>query len=167
MTEPRLADTNILIVDDDPEILSSVSLVMRAEGADVRTADDGNAAVNAVMHDGPFDLVVLDMMLPKRSGFLVLEKIKSMDDPPVVIMVTANEGRRHMAYAESLGVDAYMQKPVPLQRLVEKAVERLTAHREAFGRAPRRAVDAKIRPRPDAAAPSGYDPDAEHVGEEE
>ena len=132
MTDQRLADTRVLVVDDDQDILSSVSLVLRAEGAEVQTAADGNTAVQMCAHEDPYDLIVLDMMLPKRSGFLVLEKIKQMDDPPVVIMVTANEGKRHLAYAESLGVDGYMQKPVPLQRLVDKAVELLDAQAEAF-----------------------------------
>ena len=71
------------------------------------------------------DPVVLDMMLPKRSGFLVLERIKQQPEPPVVVMITANLGRRHMAYAESIGADAYLTKPVPLQRLVDTVVELL------------------------------------------
>ena len=66
------------------------------------------------------------MMLPKRSGFLVLEEIKEADDAPIVIMVTANEGRRHMSYAQSLGVDAYLQKPVALQRLIDTIGDLLT-----------------------------------------
>jgi CheY-like chemotaxis protein len=69
--------------------------------------------------------VVLDMMLPKRSGFLVLEKIKKGPTPPRVIMVTANEGRRHQQYAEALGVDGYMLKPVRLERLITQAMNLL------------------------------------------
>jgi DNA-binding response OmpR family regulator len=65
----------------------------------------------------------LDMMLPRRSGFLALEKIKGHEDSPLVIMVTANEGKRHQAYAESLGVDEYLLKPIPLGRLVSVAAE--------------------------------------------
>ena len=79
-------------------------------------------AVHIADNDPP-DLLVLDMMLPKRSGFLVLERVKTLDPPPVVIMVTANEGKRHQAYAESLGVDCYLQKPVPLGKLLETAVD--------------------------------------------
>jgi DNA-binding response OmpR family regulator len=80
--------------------------------------------VAAVAEDPP-DIVVLDMMLPKRSGFLVLERIKGFEDSPLVIMVTANEGKRHQAYAESLGVDAYLLKPVPLEVLISTCVELL------------------------------------------
>jgi DNA-binding response OmpR family regulator len=75
------------------------------------------------------------MMLPARSGFLVLEKLLEMDDPPPVIMVTANQGRRHMAYAQSLGVRAYFTKPVALQRLIERAAEIVAADRPRDGAA--------------------------------
>ena len=61
------------------------------------------------------------MMLPKRSGFLVLEKIKRLPHAPRVIMVTANEGKRHQQYAENLGVDGYLLKPVRLERLIKLA----------------------------------------------
>ncbi|HMN39814.1 MAG TPA: response regulator [Phycisphaerales bacterium] len=120
----RLEDVRVLIVDDDQDILESFDAALQAEGAMTLTAPDGNAAVAAVAEDPP-DIVVLDMMLPKRSGFLVLERIKGFEDSPLVIMVTANEGKRHQAYAESLGVDAYLQKPVPLEALVATCVELL------------------------------------------
>jgi DNA-binding response OmpR family regulator len=99
---------------------------MKAEGADTRTVADGNEAVRVCQEEPP-ELVVLDMMLPKRSGFLVLEKIKGYEQAPVVIMLTANEGKRHQAYAESLGVDKYLLKPVPLERLLTVAVELLNS----------------------------------------
>ncbi len=86
---------------------------------------DGNEAVRVCRNDPP-DVVVLDMMLPRRSGFLVLEKIKGHADSPIVLMVTANEGKRHQAYAESLGVDGYMIKPVPLERLIDRTAAELT-----------------------------------------
>lgn len=132
MSSKRLEGRSILIVDDDPDILSSFELVMKAEGADTHTVADGNAAVSAV-HSVVPDAVVLDMMLPKRSGFLVLEKIQEEEEPPVVVMVTANQGKRHLAYAESLGVHAYLNKPVPLQRLVDTVVRLLEEQDEIAG----------------------------------
>lgn len=114
----ELDGIRILIVDDDKDILESFNAALQAEGAETQTVEDGNAAVVACQGDEPPDVVVLDMMLPKRSGFLVVEKIKGRDDSPIVIMVTANEGRRHQAYAESLGVDRYLLKPVPLSMLI-------------------------------------------------
>lgn len=124
MSTTRLQGKKVLIVDDDQDILSSIDLAMRAEGALTSTASDGQAAVTACA-DGEPDAVVLDMMLPRKSGFLVLERIKKQVAPPVVVMVTANLGKRHMAYAEDLGVDAYLTKPVPLQRLVDTVVRLL------------------------------------------
>ena len=124
MHSPRLQGRSVLIVDDDEDILSSIDLAMRAEGAATTKVTDGNTAVSA-WHAGQPDAVVLDMMLPKRSGFLVLEKIMEQPDPPIVVMVTANQGKRHQAYAHNLGVHAYMTKPVPLQRLVDTVVRLL------------------------------------------
>ena len=71
------------------------------------------------------DLVILDMMMPKRSGFLVLEKLRKTRAIPMrVIMITANEGSRHKAYADMLGVDDYIRKPFAMDKLVD-CVDRL------------------------------------------
>ena len=120
----RLEEVRVLIVDDDRDVLESVDAAFQSEGALTLTATDGDAAVDICNEDPP-DIVILDMMLPKRSGFLALEKIKGREDSPIVIMITANDGKRHQAYGESLGVDAYLLKPVPLSRLLDTAVELL------------------------------------------
>jgi len=124
MEELRLKDKRVLIVDDDREVLASIDQALQAEGARTRVCSDGNSAVRICETDEP-DLVVLDMMLPKRSGFLVLERIKRMDHPPKVVMVTANEGKRHQEYAETLGVDGYLLKPVRLERLITLSMDLL------------------------------------------
>jgi DNA-binding response OmpR family regulator len=129
----RLEGVRVLIVDDDQDILESFDAALQAEGAETLCVQDGNAAVVACTTDEPPDVVVLDMMLPKRSGFLVLEKIKGHEDSPLVIMVTANEGRRHQAYAESLGVDTYLVKPVPLEHLVDVTCKLLDQRDEEDG----------------------------------
>ena len=118
----RLDDVKVLIVDDDRDVLESMDAAFQAEGAATQLATDGNEAVRICVEDPP-DLVVLDMMLPRRSGFLALEKIKGREDSPLVIMVTANEGKRHQEYARSLGVDDYLLKPVPLHRLIAVAAD--------------------------------------------
>jgi DNA-binding response OmpR family regulator len=124
-SEMRLRDKKILIVDDDPEVLASIDQALQSEGALTQTCTDGNSAVRICEVDPP-DLVVLDMMLPKRSGFLVLEKIKKIAGAPKVVMVTANEGKRHQQYAETLGVDGYLLKPVRLERLITMSNQLLT-----------------------------------------
>ena len=124
MNSPKLQGKQILIVDDDQDISGAIDLAMRAEGATTTTAADGTAAMAAAA-DGP-DAIVLDMMLPRQSGFVVLERIKQQPNPPVIVMITANEGKRHQEYADTLGVDAYLTKPVPLDRLVDTVAELLS-----------------------------------------
>ena len=118
----RLDGTHVLVVDNDPDVRELILLALESEGARTTIGEDGNQAITALRTELP-DLVVLDMMLPHRSGFLVLEEIQKLVPPPPVIMVTANEGRRHKAYAESLGVSAYLNKPVPMGLLLDTVVE--------------------------------------------
>jgi DNA-binding response OmpR family regulator len=116
----------ILLVDDDPEIVESMRTVLESRGYEILVARDGNQGLAMAETETP-DLVVLDMMMPKRSGFLVLEKLRRSNPTPVrVIMITANEGSRHKAYAEMLGVDDYIRKPFAMDRLLE-SVDRLLA----------------------------------------
>jgi DNA-binding response OmpR family regulator len=126
MSERRLDGRHVLVVDDDPDIRGSIDLALRSEGARTSTAGDGATAVHLGQAERP-DAVVLDMMLPRQSGFLVLEKLHEQDEPPVVVMITANQGRRHMEYARTLGVSAYLTKPVALQRLVDTLADLLAA----------------------------------------
>jgi DNA-binding response OmpR family regulator len=120
------ATKRILLVDDDAEIVESLRLALEARGYSVMIARDGNQGLAITERDDP-DLVILDMMMPKRSGFLVLEKLRrTRENPPRIIMITANEGSRHKAYAEMLGVDDYIRKPFPMDRLMA-SVDRLLA----------------------------------------
>jgi DNA-binding response OmpR family regulator len=114
----------ILLVDDDNEIIESMRTVLESRGYEILVARDGNQGLVMAEKEVP-DLVVLDMMMPKRSGFLVLEKLRRGSPNPVrVIMITANEGSRHKAYAEMLGVDDYIRKPFAMDRLLA-SVDRL------------------------------------------
>src|SRR3954452_24246967 len=122
----------VLLVDDDADILTSMQAAFEPTGATVETASNGNKAVEIAEKSQP-DLVVLDMMLPGRSGFLVLEKIKARkprNTKPHVIMITGNQGARHKMYAESLGVSEYFNKPVKLDKLIASA-ERLLGAADA------------------------------------
>ena len=109
----------ILLVDDDREIVESVRIALEAANYEVLVARDGNQGLAMAEREDP-DLVILDMMMPKRSGFLVLEKLRRTRPVPLrIIMVTANEGSRHKAYAETLGVDDYIRKPFAMDRLLD------------------------------------------------
>ena len=121
-----LKDKHILLVDDDPDILTSMQAAFEPTGAQIDMASNGNKAVELAEKNQP-DLIVLDMMLPGRSGFLVLEKLKAKkprNSKPHVIMITGNQGARHKMYAESLGVSEYFNKPVKMDKLIATA-ERL------------------------------------------
>jgi DNA-binding response OmpR family regulator len=116
-----LKDKSILIVDDDPDVVTAITMALSDQGATVHSAVDGTQAVDINEKEKP-DLVVLDMMLPKRSGFLVLERIKkgkAKGAKPRVIMITGNLGSRHKTYAETLGVDDYINKPFRMDRLLQ------------------------------------------------
>jgi DNA-binding response OmpR family regulator len=117
----------ILLVDDDQEIVESMRVALQAKGYEILLARDGNQGLAMAEREAP-DLVILDMMMPKRSGFLVIEKLRRSNNDALVkqkiIMITANEGSRHKAYAEMLGVDDYIRKPFAMDRLMD-SVERL------------------------------------------
>ena len=108
----------VLLVDDDVELCDLMVEFLRDHDFAIDAVHDGAAGLAAALR-GAHDILVLDMMLPRRSGFLVLEQIQDIPEPPPVLMVTANEGRRHKAYAQSLGVGAYLNKPVAMERLLE------------------------------------------------
>jgi len=118
----------VLLVDDDSDILTSMQAAFEGTGALIETASNGNKAVELAEKNVP-DVVILDMMLPGRSGFLVLEKIKAKkprNTKPFVIMITGNQGARHKMYAETLGVSEYLNKPVKMDKLISSA-ERLVS----------------------------------------
>jgi DNA-binding response OmpR family regulator len=118
------AGKRVLLVDDDTEIVESMRAVLESRGYEILVARDGNQGLAMAESEEP-DLVVLDMMMPKRSGFLVLEKLRRSRPVPMrVIMITANEGSRHKAYAEMLGVDDYIRKPFAMDRLLA-SIDRL------------------------------------------
>jgi DNA-binding response OmpR family regulator len=121
----------ILVVDDDLELADGVRTVLERQGYRVIQARDGHQGKRQVYDQHP-DLVILDMMMPRMGGYPVLEHFKGKADAPPIIMITANEGSRHKAYAEYLGVVDYIRKPFAMERLLE-AVERGLAAKPKAG----------------------------------
>lgn len=118
----------VLVVDDDPEISESLRFALAGQGYEVLIARDGNQGLAMAETEKP-DLAILDLMMPRRSGFLVLEKLRENETaPPRVIIITANEGERHQDYAELLGVDEYIRKPFPMDRLLSSVKKLLESH---------------------------------------
>src|SRR3989440_1847386 len=116
----------ILIVDDDVELSDGLRAVLERQGYRVLQARDGQQGKQVVYQQRP-DLVILDMMMPRKGGYPVLEHFRDKKDAPPIIMITANEGSRHKAYAEYLGVIDYIRKPFAMERLLEAVEKGLNA----------------------------------------
>lgn len=108
----------IVLIEDDRDISTTIQTVLQRAGYEVLPANNGQAGRRLIMEQHP-DLVLTDMMMPRMGGFPVLEFLAEMDSPPPVIMMTANEGSRHKAYAEMLGVVDYLRKPFAMEVLLE------------------------------------------------
>ncbi len=116
----------VLLIEDDREIATTLRSVLEAAGYEVSYAQNGKEGQRLIEDIRPA-LVITDMMMPQLGGFPVLEFLKQMQNPPKVIMITANEGGRHKAYAEMLGVSDYLRKPFAMDVMleaVEKALSR-------------------------------------------
>jgi two-component system alkaline phosphatase synthesis response regulator PhoP len=111
----------ILIVDDEQNIVISLEFLMKREGYEVSIANDGEEAMARIRSEQP-DLVLLDVMMPKKSGFEVCQEIKS--DPVLkavrILMLTAKGRDTEVAKGLAMGADAYMTKPFSTKELVEK-----------------------------------------------
>ncbi|MBQ18850.1 MAG: two-component system response regulator [Planctomycetaceae bacterium] len=116
----------IVLIEDDRETATTLVGVLESAGYEVQHAINGIEGRKLVEASNPA-LVITDMMMPRMGGFPVLEFLRTLDDPPRVIMITANEGGRHKAYAEMLGVHDYLRKPFTMDVLLA-AVERALAN---------------------------------------
>ena len=114
MSEPK----TILLVDDDYDLIDGLQTLLEQHGFHILVANDGNQGRNMIYEKKP-DLVILDMMMPRMGGYPVLEHFRGKPEAPPIIMITANEGSRHKAYAEYLGVIDYIRKPFAMDRLLE------------------------------------------------
>ena len=118
----------VLIVDDEPNIVISLEFLVKKEGFTVAVAVDGEEALAKVAEFSP-DLILLDVMMPKKSGFEVCEALRA--DPArsglKIIMLTAKGRDTEMAKGLALGADAYMTKPFSTKDLIARIREVLAA----------------------------------------
>lgn len=116
----------ILIADDEPNIVVSLEFLMKREGFDVQVATDGEAAMLAIAAQVP-DLILLDIMLPKRDGFEVCQRIRANPQwqSVKVVMLTAKGRDTEVSKGLALGADAYVTKPFSTKDLVAKVRELL------------------------------------------
>jgi two-component system response regulator MprA len=110
--------TTILVVDDDPKILSVVSRGLRFEGYDVREAADGPAALRIARAD-PLDLVVLDVMLPGMDGLEVCRRLRRGSSLPI-LMLTARDAVPDRVAGLDSGADDYLIKPFDFDELLAR-----------------------------------------------
>lgn len=108
----------ILIVEDEKPIADIISFNLKKEGYDVIIAYDGQEAINKTLNDNP-DLILLDVMLPKKDGFQVLKEIRQKLQTPV-LMVTAKEEEVDKVLGLELGADDYITKPFSMRELVAR-----------------------------------------------
>ncbi|WP_437225563.1 response regulator transcription factor [Planctomicrobium sp. SH661] len=113
-----MAGNKIVLIEDDREIQTTLRTVLESAGYRVSSASNGAEGQRLIQTEDP-DLIITDMMMPRMGGFPVLEYLRTLEDPPRVIMITANEGGRHKAYAEMLGAVDYLRKPFAMDVLLE------------------------------------------------
>jgi DNA-binding response OmpR family regulator len=108
----------ILIVDDDRQFLDAMKLVLERYGYEVLTATDGHEGLTCAERES-LDLIVLDVMMPRRSGFCVLDRIGGRGtDGPRIIIVTANDEARHREIAQAKGAHGFLHKPFDVHELL-------------------------------------------------
>jgi len=116
----------ILIVDDEPNIVVSLEFLMKREGFEVAVAGDGEAALKSVEEKTP-DLVLLDIMLPKKNGFEVCQTIRANPawQGVKIVMLTAKGRDTEVAKGTALGADAYMTKPFSTKDMIAQVRQML------------------------------------------
>ena len=116
----------VLIADDEPNIVVSLEFLMKREGYEVSVARDGQAALDAIVRDRP-DLVLLDVMMPGKSGFDVCQAVRADESLATVkiLMLTAKGRDTDLAKGTALGADAYMTKPFSTKELAARVRELL------------------------------------------
>jgi DNA-binding response OmpR family regulator len=121
----------IVVADDDPIVVRFLSAVFRDEGFDVRTADDGEKALQVIRECGP-DLVILDLVMPYQDGFEVCQKVRANPElrrTPIIIL-SMKEKEQDALRAFEVGADDYIRKPFNALELVARA-RKLIAMRAA------------------------------------
>jgi DNA-binding response OmpR family regulator len=116
----------VLIADDEPNIVISLEFLMKREGHEVSIARDGQQALDAIRSFRP-DLVLLDVMMPFKTGFEVLQAVRA--DEAIagtkVLMLTAKGRETDVAKGLALGADAYMTKPFSTKELAARVRQML------------------------------------------
>lgn len=116
----------ILVADDEPNIVISLEYLLKREGYTVVIARDGEEALQTIRREQP-DLVLLDVMMPKKTGFEVCQEVRADDalQSTKILMLTAKGRDTDVAKGTALGADAYITKPFATRDLVQKVAQML------------------------------------------
>lgn len=117
----------ILVADDEPNIVISLEYLLKREGYTVVVAHNGQEALDAMVAQQP-DLVLLDVMMPVKTGFEVCQEVRASDalKDTKILMLTAKGRDTDMAKGLALGADGYMTKPFSTHDLVQKVADMLS-----------------------------------------
>lgn len=121
----------VLLIEDEPNIVEAMRFLLQREGWQVQSHDDGSDAMDVIQREDP-DLVVLDVMLPGKSGFDILHELrasaKTVDLP--VLMLTARGQARDRELAEKSGVSRFMTKPFSNSEVLTAVRDLLYLHQQ-------------------------------------
>lgn len=118
----------ILIVEDEKKLSEVMCLYLKKEEYEVQCAFDGEAA-EQLIENNEFDLIILDIMMPKKDGWSLLRKIKSKGNTPV-ILTTARGEEEDRVFGLELGADDYMVKPISMRELILRVGLRINSRSE-------------------------------------
>lgn len=107
----------ILVAEDEKSLAELIEINLKDEGHEVVIAEDGRYALQALMDGGPFEIIVLDLMMPWSDGFEVLENLGPAK--PKIVVLTAREDAYTKDRAEAAGIDLYLTKPYDPQELLQ------------------------------------------------
>jgi len=112
-----MAGDRVLVIDDESSIRSSLQGILEDEGFAVRTAETGEAGL-ALLRAQNFDLILLDIWLPELSGLQVLERVRALDDPPPIVIISGHGTVETAVTATKLGAFDFLEKPLSLEKVV-------------------------------------------------
>jgi CheY-like chemotaxis protein len=121
---------SILIVDDDPDILNGILLILESQDYQLRTARDGVQCLELISEDKP-DLLILDLLMPRMDGWGVIREVRKepeLSDMPIMILTTviedASRRRYELETGYSMDIQAYIEKPARPNELID-TIEKL------------------------------------------
>lgn len=127
------AQRRILLVEDEPNLAFNLEFNLQAEGYTVVHANTGKQALDFYLEQGPFCLILLDVMLPEMNGYEVANTIRSQDRRTQILMLTARAAEADIIQGLETGVDDYMTKPFSFKELLLR-VNRMAARSELFAK---------------------------------